>query len=224
MSSSKKGGGKRSLILGETTCPFSEWAYLSRHSTISVSPCPSSPSHRSVTVILGAHNLQKKEDTWQRLEVIKQFPYPKYERVGLHDIMLLKVQILLPLPHSLFSRAFFPAPCSVFSRASFPTPCSAGLLLQVPLPSHFPNLPLTSTPQLSLCNWLSCGPAALSLPGCLHPSPSPFPSLTALISFTVEGESQPDPGRADNPPSIPFHLHPSRDNVLGGRLGTNSCE
>ena len=138
--------------------------------------------------------------------------------------MLLKVQILLPLPHSLFSRAFFPAPCSVFSRASFPTPCSAGLLLQVPLPSHFPNLPLTSTPQLSLCNWLSCGPAALSLPGCLHPSPSPFPSLTALISFTVEGESQPDPGRADNPPSIPFHLHPSRDNVLGGRLGTNSCE
>ena len=91
MSSSKKGGGKRSLTLGETTCPFSEWAYLSRHPTISDSPCPSSPSHRSVTVTLGAHNLQKKEDTWQRLEVIKQFPYPKYEHVGLHDIMLLKV-------------------------------------------------------------------------------------------------------------------------------------
>uniref|UniRef100_A0A4W2E1K6 Peptidase S1 domain-containing protein n=1 Tax=Bos indicus x Bos taurus TaxID=30522 RepID=A0A4W2E1K6_BOBOX len=47
---------------------------------------------RSVTVTLGAHNLQKKEDTWQRLEVIKQFPYPKYEHVGLHDIMLLKLK------------------------------------------------------------------------------------------------------------------------------------
>uniref|UniRef100_A0AC11CL40 Uncharacterized protein n=1 Tax=Ovis aries TaxID=9940 RepID=A0AC11CL40_SHEEP len=46
---------------------------------------------RSVTVTLRAHNIQKKEDTWQRLEVIKQFPYPKYEPVGLHDIMLLKV-------------------------------------------------------------------------------------------------------------------------------------
>ncbi|XP_052515841.1 mast cell protease 2-like [Budorcas taxicolor] len=38
---------------------------------------------RSVTVTLGAQNIQKKEDTWQRLEVIKQFPYPKYDPVGL---------------------------------------------------------------------------------------------------------------------------------------------
>ncbi|KAJ1069848.1 hypothetical protein K5549_009871 [Capra hircus] len=52
---------------------------------------------RSVTVTLRAHNIKKKEDTWQRLEVIKQFPYPKYDPVGLHNIMLLKVQILLPL-------------------------------------------------------------------------------------------------------------------------------
>uniref|UniRef100_A0A452FR69 Peptidase S1 domain-containing protein n=1 Tax=Capra hircus TaxID=9925 RepID=A0A452FR69_CAPHI len=47
---------------------------------------------RSVTVTLGAHNIQKKEDTWQRLEVIKQFPYPKYDPVVLHDIMLLKLE------------------------------------------------------------------------------------------------------------------------------------
>uniref|UniRef100_A0A452FTW1 Peptidase S1 domain-containing protein n=1 Tax=Capra hircus TaxID=9925 RepID=A0A452FTW1_CAPHI len=47
---------------------------------------------RSVTVTLGAHNIKKKEDTWQRLEVIKQFPYPKYDPVGLHDIMLLKLK------------------------------------------------------------------------------------------------------------------------------------
>ncbi|XDB62317.1 hypothetical protein AB1E18_015662 [Capra hircus] len=45
---------------------------------------------RSVTVTLGAHNIKKKEDTWQRLEVIKQFPYPKYDPVGLNDIMFLK--------------------------------------------------------------------------------------------------------------------------------------
>ena len=178
-------------------------------------------SHRSVTVTLGAHNIKKKEDTWQRLEVIKQFPYPKYDPVGLHNIMLLKVQILLPLLHSLFSR--LPSPLPVL-HASFPALCSPGLLLQVPLPSNIPNLPLTSTPQLSLWKRLSCGAAALSLPGCLHPSPSPFPSLTALISFTVEGESQPDPGRGDTSPSTPCHLHPSRENVPGGWLGKNRCE
>ena len=116
MSSSKEGGGKRSLTLGETAHPFSEWAYLSRHPTISVSPWPS-PSHRSVTVTLGAHNIQKKEDTWQRLEVIKQFPYPKYDPIGLQDIMLLKVQILLPLLHSMFSR--LPSPLSVLQGFSF---------------------------------------------------------------------------------------------------------
>uniref|UniRef100_A0A452FT94 Peptidase S1 domain-containing protein n=1 Tax=Capra hircus TaxID=9925 RepID=A0A452FT94_CAPHI len=47
---------------------------------------------RSVTVTLRAHNIKKKEDTWQRLEVIKQFPYPKYDPVVLHDIMLLKLE------------------------------------------------------------------------------------------------------------------------------------
>ena len=122
--------------------------------------------------------------------------------------MLLKVQILLPLLHSLFSR--LPSPLPVL-HASFPALCSPGLLLQVPLPSHFPNLPLTSTPQLSLWKRLSFGAAALSLSGCLHLSPSPFSSLTALISFTVEGESQSDPGRGDTPPSTPVtFIHPGR--------------
>ena len=135
--------------------------------------------------------------------------------------MLLKVQILLPLLHSLFSR--LPSPLPVL-HASFPALCSPGLLLQVPLPSNIPNLPLTSTPQLSLWKRLSCGAAALSLPGCLHPSPSPFPSLTALISFTVGGESQPDSGHADTPLSTPCNLYPSRENVPGGWLGKNRCE
>ncbi|XP_077626618.1 chymase isoform X2 [Crocuta crocuta] len=48
---------------------------------------------RSIMVTLGAHNIQKKEDTWQKLEVIKQFPHPKYDDSALlHDIMLLKLK------------------------------------------------------------------------------------------------------------------------------------
>ncbi|KAF7468709.1 chymase-like [Marmota monax] len=48
---------------------------------------------RSITVMLGVHNKKEKEDTWQRLEVVKQFPHPKYDDVLLlHDIMLLKLE------------------------------------------------------------------------------------------------------------------------------------
>ncbi|MEJ1280334.1 cathepsin G [Cricetulus griseus] len=46
---------------------------------------------RSITVLLGAHNKKVKEDTWQKLEVEKQFPHPKYDdQLVLNDIMLLK--------------------------------------------------------------------------------------------------------------------------------------
>ncbi|XP_008707035.1 chymase isoform X1 [Ursus maritimus] len=48
---------------------------------------------RFITVTLGAHNIRKKEDTWQKLEVIKQFPHPKYDDLTTrHDIMLLKLK------------------------------------------------------------------------------------------------------------------------------------
>ncbi|XP_004421220.1 PREDICTED: chymase isoform X2 [Ceratotherium simum simum] len=48
---------------------------------------------RSITVTLGAHNIKEKEDTWQKLEVAKQFPHPKYDDLNIHhDIMLLKLQ------------------------------------------------------------------------------------------------------------------------------------
>uniref|UniRef100_A0A8I5NRU2 Chymase 1 n=1 Tax=Papio anubis TaxID=9555 RepID=A0A8I5NRU2_PAPAN len=48
---------------------------------------------RSITVTLGAHNITEKEDTWQELEVIKQFRHPKYNTSTLHhDIMLLKLK------------------------------------------------------------------------------------------------------------------------------------
>ncbi|KAM5338615.1 chymase-like [Glossophaga mutica] len=47
---------------------------------------------RSIMVTLGAHNIMEKEDTWQKLEVIKQFPHPKYDHtLILHDVMLLKL-------------------------------------------------------------------------------------------------------------------------------------
>ncbi|KAL6076007.1 hypothetical protein STEG23_007614, partial [Scotinomys teguina] len=56
---------------------------------------------RSITVLLGAHNRKVKEDTWQRIEVEKQFPHPKYDdRLVLNDIMLLKKDLIrsgLPL-------------------------------------------------------------------------------------------------------------------------------
>ncbi|MBZ3881331.1 Epimerase family protein SDR39U1 [Sciurus carolinensis] len=49
---------------------------------------------RSITVMLGVHNKKEKEDTWQRLEVVKQFPHPKYDDISLrHDIMLLKDEL-----------------------------------------------------------------------------------------------------------------------------------
>ncbi|XP_078190762.1 chymase isoform X1 [Callithrix jacchus] len=48
---------------------------------------------RSITVTLGAHNITEKEDTWQRIEVVKQFRHPKYnESTFHHDIMLLKLK------------------------------------------------------------------------------------------------------------------------------------
>ncbi|XP_005377052.1 PREDICTED: chymase isoform X2 [Chinchilla lanigera] len=48
---------------------------------------------RSVIVNLGVHNTKQKEDTWQRLKVVKQFLHPKYnDSTFLHDIMLLKLE------------------------------------------------------------------------------------------------------------------------------------
>ncbi|XP_050999130.1 mast cell protease 2-like [Acomys russatus] len=48
---------------------------------------------RSITVLLGAHNKTLEEDTWQKIEVEKQFPHPKYDGyLALHDIMLLKLK------------------------------------------------------------------------------------------------------------------------------------
>ncbi|KAL1781098.1 mast cell protease 1-like [Sigmodon hispidus] len=48
---------------------------------------------RSITVLLGAHNRKVKEDTWQRLQVEKQFPHPNYDKhLAVNDIMLLKLK------------------------------------------------------------------------------------------------------------------------------------
>ncbi|KAM9066414.1 chymase-like [Sarcophilus harrisii] len=46
-----------------------------------------------ITVVLGAHNVSKREETWQILKVKHQFLHPEYndERL-LNDIMLLKLE------------------------------------------------------------------------------------------------------------------------------------
>ncbi|KAM6202543.1 uncharacterized protein ACDL77_012261 [Rhynchocyon petersi] len=47
----------------------------------------------SIMVILGAHNIKKKQETWQKYKVIKQFPHPEYSHITLrNDIMLLKLK------------------------------------------------------------------------------------------------------------------------------------
>ncbi|XP_037690635.1 chymase-like [Choloepus didactylus] len=46
---------------------------------------------RSITVTLGAHNITKKEDTWQKYKVAQQFCHPKYVTLQ-NDIMLLKLK------------------------------------------------------------------------------------------------------------------------------------
>ncbi|XP_069319912.1 chymase [Eulemur rufifrons] len=68
---------------------------------------------RSITVILGVHNRKQKEDTWQKLQVVKQFPFPKYiDAISHHDIMLLKLKEkanltlavgTVPIPPSFYS-------------------------------------------------------------------------------------------------------------------------
>ncbi|XP_052515833.1 mast cell protease 2 [Budorcas taxicolor] len=109
---------------------------------------------RSVTVTLGAQNIQKKEDTWQRLEVIKQFPYPKYEPVGLHDIMLLKLKEkanltlavgTLPLPpHVTFIRPGRMCRVAGWGKTGVKEPASSTLqevklrLMEPRACSHFP--------------------------------------------------------------------------------------
>ncbi|XP_049624168.1 chymase [Suncus etruscus] len=65
----------------------------------------------SITVTLGAHNVKKKEDTQQKIEVAEQFIHPKYNEFTIrNDIMLLKLKEkanltlavgTLPLPSQL---------------------------------------------------------------------------------------------------------------------------
>uniref|UniRef100_A0A8D0PLN6 Peptidase S1 domain-containing protein n=1 Tax=Sus scrofa TaxID=9823 RepID=A0A8D0PLN6_PIG len=53
---------------------------------------------RSVTVTLGAHTIKKKEDTWPKLEVIKQFPHPKHDYFQLPQSPLVALTALVSFP------------------------------------------------------------------------------------------------------------------------------
>ncbi|XP_037357722.1 mast cell protease 8-like [Talpa occidentalis] len=46
-----------------------------------------------MTVTLGAHNIRKRENTWQVIPVIQTFPHKDYnKKKGINDIMLLKLE------------------------------------------------------------------------------------------------------------------------------------
>ena len=49
-------------------------------------------SPQTMTVVLGAHDISKKEKTQQRLEVATYFTHPNYKEEYDYDIMLLKVK------------------------------------------------------------------------------------------------------------------------------------
>ncbi|XP_051836545.1 chymase-like isoform X2 [Antechinus flavipes] len=60
----------------------------------------------SITVKLGAHNVRKREKTWQTISVKRQFPHPEYndEKI-LNDIMLLQLE-----NEAMMTTAVWPVP------------------------------------------------------------------------------------------------------------------
>lgn len=49
-------------------------------------------SHKPLTVILGAHNIQRREESWQMFEVQRYHRHPDFtNRMQGNDILLLKV-------------------------------------------------------------------------------------------------------------------------------------
>lgn len=114
-------------------------------------------------VTLGAHNIQKKEDTWQKLEVIKQFPHPKYDDLTIrHDIMLLKVMTSFSPSSTSHSLSFL---FQVPSALKFPQPAYGLQPHQVP---PHPRGASFNVKQF-----------ALSSPDFLHLPHQPFLALTA---------------------------------------------
>lgn len=58
-----------------------------------------------MTVVLGAHNIGKKEKSQQWLKVDKYIPHPKFTGGYDYDIMLLKVsKTVVPIITSLFGK------------------------------------------------------------------------------------------------------------------------
>ncbi|KAI9538332.1 hypothetical protein NQZ68_016374 [Dissostichus eleginoides] len=50
-------------------------------------------NEQTMTAVLGAHNIKKKEKTQQRIEVAKRHPHPEFKKDGhQYDIMLLKLK------------------------------------------------------------------------------------------------------------------------------------
>uniref|UniRef100_A0A3Q1GWX1 trypsin n=1 Tax=Acanthochromis polyacanthus TaxID=80966 RepID=A0A3Q1GWX1_9TELE len=60
---------------------------------------------QEMTVVLGAHDITKKEESQQRIQVAKYYPHPKYTKYD-YDIMLLQVSQILKIFTSKFTRNF----------------------------------------------------------------------------------------------------------------------
>lgn len=152
-------------------CGLSPELYMCQAGAIPVamSSGPILPHNRSITVLLGAHNISAKEDTWQKIEVEKQFPHPKYDDYSVvHDIMLLKVtSISLLLSPQVPSALSFPCPASgqhsLLSPAGLRTLTFPSLMTYTHLPAHIPkSSPFAS--QLKEKAKLTLGVGTLPLP------------------------------------------------------------
>lgn len=65
-----------------------------RFQDIKMLPCFRYDNRGPCTVVLGAHDISKKEKSQQRIKVAKYYRHPKFNGKYDYDIMLLKVKLI----------------------------------------------------------------------------------------------------------------------------------